>query len=60
VGLGDVYKRQSVSTAGCHGTADIHDEHAGVEAPDGDHCGYCHEGAGTEQETRSELRNIIE
>ena len=46
--------------AACHGAGEILDDHAGVQAPNGEYCGYCHDGVGTESRSFTELKNIFE
>ena len=51
---------ESSACASCHGAATILDLHAGVEAPNGEYCGYCHEGVGVEHRSWTELKNIFD
>lgn len=45
----------------CHGGAGgILDGHAEIEAPNGEYCGYCHEGVGVESRTLTEVKGIFE
>ena len=34
--------------------------HGGLEAPNGDYCGYCHAGVGAEDHSWTELKNIFD
>jgi hypothetical protein len=51
---------ETSACSSCHGAEDILNVHAGVEAPNGEYCGYCHEGVGTEAHTWTELKNIFD
>jgi hypothetical protein len=49
----------------CHPVEGYPDEgifalHGGLEAPNGDYCGYCHQGVGAEDHSWTELKNIFE
>jgi RecJ-like exonuclease len=44
----------------CHGAGTILDAHSGIEAPNGEYCGYCHEGVTNESHSFTELKNIFE
>jgi len=44
----------------CHTAAGILDLHAGVQAPNDEYCGYCHEGVDVEARSWTELKNIFE
>jgi hypothetical protein len=51
--------------AGCHPVDGYPDEglfalHGGLEAPNGDYCGYCHQGVGAEDHSWTELKNIFD
>ena len=46
--------------AGCHSSDAFFPLHGGLEAPNGDYCGYCHENVANENSSLSELRNIFE
>jgi hypothetical protein len=51
---------ETSACSSCHGAQSILDAHAGVEAPNGEYCGYCHEGVGTESHSWTELKNIFD
>jgi hypothetical protein len=63
---GDFSEQVATSAcAGCHPTAGYPDEgifalHDSAEAPNGDYCGYCHEGVGAEHRSWTELKNIFD
>ena len=51
----------SSSCSMCHGGAEvILQVHAGVQAPYGEYCGYCHDAVGVECRSWTELKNIFE